>query len=79
MRQAIDLCSLYNSADLDNYLTSLLSSNRLLALLRQFAVHNVQTFASTLGIGSDSITGISAVKRALDRLLDPANSLGAHS
>ncbi|OCL08825.1 hypothetical protein AOQ84DRAFT_388572, partial [Glonium stellatum] len=75
IRRTIDLCSLYASTDLDNHLTSLLSSNRLLALLRQFAVHDVQTFATTSGIGSDSTTGIAAVKRALDRLLDPANSL----
>jgi mediator of RNA polymerase II transcription subunit 12 len=76
--RTIESCSSHVSTDLQAHFTSLLSSDRLLGVLRQLAVHEFHAFAVAFQFRSDagSDHATSAVKTLLNSLLDPENSLG---
>ncbi|KAF2176168.1 hypothetical protein K469DRAFT_678997 [Zopfia rhizophila CBS 207.26] len=77
IRETVESCSSQLSPTLDAQISSLLSSNRLRTIIRQFAVIDVQRLSKALGIGMQSVSEAvsSRIKSLLDGLLDPANAL----
>lgn len=57
---------------------SLLSSNRVRVVVKHFALHDVQSLSTSLGIGAQTSSEVthSGLKLLLDGLLDPGNRLG---